>query len=83
MAEKRRTSMRSTEPQARKVVEGINSRRKPAPPKKKTRTMDETKPTARSPKGVQKSAAQGQEEKAALRKKQQQRVQAAKKKRSY
>lgn len=70
----------STEPQARKVLEGIESRRKKkkAPKKKK---LSPTKPTARTPKGVQKSKAQGAKEREALRRKQRERVAAAKKKR--
>jgi hypothetical protein len=48
--------------------------KKKAAPKKKVRKLDPTKPTARSPKGIQKSKAQGKRELEALRKKQAARV---------
>lgn len=72
----RRGYFGTTEPQAREVVEGIKKRTKKKVAKKKT--MNPTKPTAKSPKGVQKSKAQGELERAALRKKQQERIKAAK-----
>ena len=74
----RRRYMGSTEPQARRVLEGI----KPPPKKKavKKKRLNPTKPTAKSPKGVQKSKAQADKERAALRKKQRARVAAAKRK---
>lgn len=69
----RRTYMRSTEPEARKVVEGIKKRTTKKKVAKK-KTLNPTKPTAKSPKGVQKSKAQGERERAALRKKQRERI---------
>ncbi len=70
--------MGSTEPQAREVMEGIKKRTKKKVAKKKR--MSPVKPTAKSPKGVRKTKAQGERERAALRKKQRERVAAAKKK---
>lgn len=78
-AKKKGGYYKSTEPQARRVVEGIKKRtgKKKAPKKK---TLNPTKPTARSPKGVRKTPAQGAKEREALRKKQRERIKAAQKK---
>ena len=58
----KRGYMGSTEPQARKVVEGIKKRqKKKVAPKKKSR-LSPTKQTAKTPAGVMKSKAQGQAE---------------------
>lgn len=66
MAKKGKRSILSTEPQARKVLEGIRGKSKKAKPKSNIKQGDKT---AKSPKGLNKSKAQGMKEKAALRKK--------------
>lgn len=78
MPKRKRGYFGSTEAAARKVEEGIKKRSKKKASKKKP--YRPTRPTATSPKGVQKTKAQGEKERAALRKKQRERIEAAKKK---
>ncbi len=68
----------STEPQARKVVKQIEKTRAKARPVKRKDTGGKT--TARTPKGIQKTPAQGAREKAAARKRIAARIAKAKKK---
>lgn len=53
---------------------------KPLRTKKKAKTLDPTKATAKNPKGVQKTKAQGEAERNALRKKRKRELEANKKK---
>ena len=74
----RGTAMRSTEPQARKVAEGIKKRTSKKKVAKK-KGLNPTKPTAKSPPGIRKTKEQGEAELRKLREKQRKRVQQKKK----
>lgn len=74
----------STEPQARKVEEKtLMGRRKKIKPTKQAKQLDPTKPTAKTPRGVQKSKAQGEQERQRLRKKQRERIRGKQNKSGY
>jgi len=70
----------STEPAARKVVDQMQTGKKKVAKKKAAKRLDPTKPTARSPAGVQKSPSQGRQSLYEARQRQQSKVQTAKKK---